>query len=177
VDPVARPSFVTIARIARPWGNRGEVIADSYTDFPERFGILEEVWLDFAGRSRTRIALEFVWEHKGRPVFKFAGVDSISAAEALAGVWVQVEAAESVQLPEGTYFDHELIGCAVVDTEGRELGAVFEVLRLSGNHQLVVRGAAGEFLIPATDAICREVSVKDKRIVVDLPAGLMDLNE
>jgi 16S rRNA processing protein RimM len=177
VDPVASPSFVTIARIVRPRGKRGEVVADSYTDFPERFSLLQEVWLDFAGRSRIRIALESVWEHKGRPVLKFAGIDSISAAETLVGAWVQVEAADSVPLPEGTYFDHELTGCTVVDLSGHELGTVFDVLRLSGNHQLVVRGAAGEFMIPATEAICREISIADKRIVVDLPAGLMDLNE
>ena len=59
------------------------------------------------------MALEDTWEHKGRIVLKFAGVDSISAAEPFAGCWVEIPADQAMPLPEGTYFDHDLIGCAV----------------------------------------------------------------
>ena len=88
-----------------------------------------------------------------------------------------VELANAVPLPEGTYFDHDLVGCAVCSLDGEDLGKVKEVLRISGNNQLVVTGKRGEFLLPAVEGICREVSIEEKRIVVELPEGLIDLNK
>ncbi len=177
VEPITRPPFVSIARIVRTRGIRGELVAESYTDFPERFSLVDAVWLEFADGSRERYAVERIWEHKGRPVLKLTGVDSISAAQRLVGAWVQVEEAEAVTLPAGTYFDHDLVGCVVVGRGGRILGRVADVLRLSGNRQLVIRGESGEFMVPVAADVFREISIPDKRIVVDLPEGLVDLNE
>ncbi len=148
-----------------------------FTDFPARFAILREVWLELESGRRRRVALEDSWMHKGRQVLKFAGVDSISAAEELVGAWVEIASQEAVSLPEGTYFDHELVGCTVRSLGGEVLGSVAEVLRIAGNHQLIVTGARGEFMIPAVEAICRRVSVDAKEIVVDLPEGLIDVNK
>jgi 16S rRNA processing protein RimM len=170
-----RPSHLVIARIVRTRGNRGEVLADLYTDFPARFNLLTEVWLVFADGRRLHLALENTWEHKGRAVLKFARTDTISAAEQLVGAWVEIETGEAVVLPEGTYYDHELVGCKVVDCGGQELGTVKEVLKIPGNDQLVVHGST-EFLIPAKEGICVEILVDEKRILVDLPEGLIELN-
>jgi len=171
-------SFIAIARIARPRGNRGEVIADLYTDNPERFDDLDEVWLEFDdGRrlSRTRKKLEDVWEHKGRKVLKFEGVNTISDAEAWTGCWVMIPAVDAIELPEGTYFNHDLIGCSVHNLGGTFIGTVSEVLDIADNTQLVVSGSGREHLIPAVKSICVEISIKDKRIIIDPPEGLMDL--
>jgi 16S rRNA processing protein RimM len=176
VEPPERPSHLAIGYIVRTRGNKGEVLAELHTDFPARFSQLEEVWLAFADRSRRRYKLQESWEHKGRQVLKFSGVDSISAAEELVGAWVEVESRDAVVLPEGTYFDHDLTGCRVVDQNGRDLGVVKEVFRIPGNNQLIVEGVTGEYLIPANGAICKEVSIEEKRITVELPEGLMDLN-
>jgi 16S rRNA processing protein RimM len=177
VEPDAQPSFITIARIARTRGNRGEVLADLYTDFPNRFDTLDEVWLEFEGGRMQRMALENSWEYRGRRVLKFAGVDSISAAEVFAGCWVAIPADQAIQLPEGTYYDHDLIGCSVQDTRGNQLGVVNDILRIAGNSQLVVKSSAREFLIPAVEAICIRISVADRQILVDPPEGLMDLGK
>jgi 16S rRNA processing protein RimM len=177
VEPNARPSHITIARIARTRGNRGEVLADLYTDFPNRFRQLSEVWLELADGGREHIALESSWEHGGRQVLKFAGIDSISSAERLVGAWVEIEAGQAVKLPEGTYFDHDLVGCAVRSISGKDLGVVREVLRIAGNNQLVVVGGGGEFMVPAVFGICKEISIEKKLILVDLPEGLIDLNK
>ncbi len=172
----ARPSFINIARIVRTRGNRGEVLAELHTDFPERFHDLKTVWLERPGRDRQERILREAWEHKGRIVLKFEGVDSISEAEALTGSWVIVAAEAAVALPEGTYFDHQLVGCRVIDGAGVALGEVVEVLRIAGNHQLVVAAEGWEFLVPAVDRICRQVDVGNRQIVVDLPDGIVDLN-
>ena len=171
-------SFVTIARIARTRGNRGEVVADLYTDNPDRFDDLDEVWLEFDdGRrpSRTVKTLEGAWDHKGRKVLKFEGVDTISDAEAWAGCWVMIPADQAVKLPEGTYFNHDLVGCTVSRIDGTRIGTVKEILDIANNTQLVVRGDGREFLIPAVKNICVEVSIPDRRIIIDPPEGLMDI--
>jgi len=177
VTPDTKSSFITIARIARTRGNRGEVLADLYTDFPDRFDALDEVWLEYGDSSRRRMGLENSWEHKGRRVLKFAGIDSISAAEAYTGCWVVIPADRAVELPEGTYFDHDLIGCVIQDTRGNRLGVVNEILHIAGNSQLVVKNADREYMIPAVESICTHISIEEKRILVDLPEGLMDLGK
>jgi 16S rRNA processing protein RimM len=177
VEKDARSSFIAIARIARTRGNRGEVLADFYTDFPDRFNALEEVWLEFDGGQRQRLAIEGSWEHKGRIVLKLEGIDSISSAEKYVGCWVVIPSDQAVPLPEGTYFDHELMGCSVLDATGKQLGIVEDILRIAGNTQLVVKDGPREYLIPATEAICVGVSIERKQILVDLPEGLLDLNK
>jgi 16S rRNA processing protein RimM len=176
VEPIDRPAFLAIARITRPRGNRGEVIADLCTDFPERFNLLRQVWLEFGDQHRERVLLEACWMQKGRPVLKFAGIDSISEAERLAGTWVEVESAEATPLPYGSYFDHDLVGCSVTTIDGRILGRVTDILRIAGNSQLVVEDGQVELLIPAVEAFCKQVSIATKEILVDIPEGLIELN-
>jgi 16S rRNA processing protein RimM len=177
VEPDAQPSFIAIARIARTRGNRGEVLADLYTDFPDRFNALEEVWLEFTDGRQVCAVIEDTWEHKGRVVLKFAGIDDISSAEAYVGCWVQIPAEQAMKLPEGTYFDHDLIGCSVCDTRGNRLGVVEDILSIAGNGLLVVKGPNGEHLIPAVESICIRISIKEKQILIDPPEGLMDLGK
>jgi 16S rRNA processing protein RimM len=176
VEPV-QPSFIAIARIVRPRGNRGEVLADLYTDFPARFDSLKEVWLQSTDGTRRLHVIEEAWIHGNRQVLKFTGTDSIAAAEQLVGAWVEVESSQALPPPEGSYFDHQLIGCRVWSVDGEDLGQVTEILRIEGNPQIVVAGKGREFMVPAAGGFCTEVSVEAKRIVVDLPHGLVDLNE
>jgi 16S rRNA processing protein RimM len=177
VAPDAKPSFIAIARIVRTRGNRGEVLVDLYTDYPDRFDALGEAWLEFDDGRRQRMTLEASWEHKGRRVLKFAGIDTISSAENLVGGWVEIPADQAVHLPKGTYFDHDLVGCSVFDMRGNRLGTVDDILRIAGNSQLVVKGSGREYLIPAVEDICIRISIEEKQILVDPPEGLMDLNK
>ena len=176
MELTARTPPITIARILKTRGIKGEVVAELHTDFPSRFEGLKEVWLEFPGGGREQFSLEDSWSYRGRRVLRFRGVDSIAAAVRLVGAWVQVEAARIVQLPAGTYYDHDLVGCAVRSPGGEFLGTVTDVVRLQGNSLFAVQGPHGEYWIPAVAAICREISLERKEIVADLPDGLMDLN-
>ncbi len=167
---------LAIARIVRTRGNRGEVLAEILTDFPERFQRLKAVWLEFPDRHRETAIVEATWPHKGRQVLKFAGIESISEAERLRAAWVLVDRKDAVPLEEGQYYDHDLIGCRVVDAAGVVLGSVREILKAAGNSVLIVDGPRGEILIPAVADFCRQISISGKQIVVDLPEGLLDLN-
>lgn len=171
------PTHFAIARIVRTRGNSGEVLAELYTDFPARFSLLEKVWVEFTDGRRELFRLENTWQHKGRQVLKFEGIETISQAEALAGAWVEIDADQMVALPEGQYYDHDLIGCSVRDLVRGELGKIKEILRIAGNHQFLIEGPRGEFMIPAAQGICKEISIEHREVVVDLPEGLIDLNK
>jgi 16S rRNA processing protein RimM len=170
-------TYIAIARIARTRGNRGEVLADLHTDFPDRFDALEKVCLEYADGRKQPMELEETWEHKGRRVMKFSGVDSISAAEAFVGCWVVIPEEQSMPLPDGTYFDHDLVGCVIQDVRGNRVGIVDEVRHIAGNALLVVHKEDREFLIPAVDSICIKISIEEKQILLDPPEGLLDLGQ
>ena len=166
--------LVAIARIVRTRGLRGEAVAEVLTDFPERFEGLADVTAVLPAGERRELKIERFFFQKDRIVLKFAGVDSIEAAETLRNAEVCVDEADAVELEEDEYFDWELEGCEVETVDGEMLGSVREVLRTGGTEVLIVDGAAKELMIPFAEAICVEVDVDAKRIVVDPPEGLLE---
>ncbi len=176
MEPDPDSTVLAVARVVRTQGNRGEVLADILTDYPERFQRLKTIWLEFPDGHRESAVVEGSWPHKGRQVLKFAGIDTISDAERLRDAWVLIDRRDAMPLEEGTYFDHDLVGCSVTDTEGRVIGTVSGVLKAAGNAVLVVSGPLGEVLIPAVAGFCLRISIAEKWILVDIPEGLLDLN-
>jgi 16S rRNA processing protein RimM len=176
---------VTLARILRPWGRRGEVAAEILTDFPQRLAGLRDAWLaDGRGTPRTARIISCRM-HLGQAIFHFEGVETISQAEALRGLEVQVPFAERVSLGPGRHYISDLVGCQVCE-EGAAaaLGVVQDVQRageenlrgLPESWTLVVGSAAGELLIPLAAEICTSIDTVARRIEVRLPEGLRDLN-
>ncbi len=168
---------MTLARIVRSRGNRGEVLAEDLIGREDRFSPASRFLLEDPRGQRREALLEEVWKQRDRWVLKFEGVDSISAAEELRGWKVRIPEEELGPPPEGEHYLAELVGCRVLDAEsGREIGIVEEVLEPGGSLLLDVRGERGEVLIPFVDEICREVSEEKREIRVRLPEGLEELN-
>jgi 16S rRNA processing protein RimM len=167
--------YVTVARIRRPQGRRGEAAAELLTDFPERFRAGEILYLWKEGQDRREERLETAWLHKGGVILKFAGVDDISAAERLAGWEVQVPREGRRKLQGSAVYQSDLAGCRVLQ-RGRELGRIEAVDDRTGTPLLVVATAQGELLIPFAQEICRRVDVEAGVVEVELPEGLEDLN-
>ena len=172
-------AWVIVARLGRVWGRRGELAAESLTSGPERFQGVEQVYLfgpAGAPAGVRPIELESVWDHRGRLVFKFRGVDSISDAEPLQGAEVRVPRGERAPLAEEEFYQSDLIGCEVVErSTGERLGAVVDWVENGGPPLLEVHGVGKPFLIPFAKAICVEIDVRGRRIAVELPEGLRDL--
>ena len=172
----ASAELIAVARIARPQGIRGEVIADLLTDFPERFAKLDEVRLVKPDGTVALAYLEKSRLHQGRIILKLKGYDSRNAAETLRDVRVLVTRAQLVILPKDTYYGFDLVDCVVVTTAGQLLGKVTQVHNFGAAPLLAVEGEnAKEILIPLASTICLDVDVTQKRIVVAPPDGLLDL--
>jgi 16S rRNA processing protein RimM len=195
-----QPKFVTIARILRARGNKGEVSAELLTDFPDRLKELREVFLA-DGRSAPRaVHLKSFWidrNHPGFGIFHFEGMASITDAEKLRGLEIQILFEQRVTLPAGKYFVTDLIGCSVFELPSAPqplssspcslseapalLGKVHDVFfpgeSQPGTPLLSVDTNSGELLIPFAEDICTRIDVAARRIEVLLPEGLVDAGE
>lgn len=166
--------YVTVARVLRPQGRRGEVAAELLTDFPEQFRAGENFLLWERGKHRP-VRLENAWFHKGRVILKFSGVEDIGSAERLAGLEVQVPRERRVALQPPSVYVSDLLGCRVIE-RGRELGQVEGLDDRAGTPLLVVATPEGELLIPFASEICRRIDVAAGVVEVELPEGLKELN-
>ncbi len=175
-DPGVAEPFVTIARIRRAQGRRGEVAAELFTDFHQRFAEAETVWLTGSDGLHRPARLEQFWFHKGGVILKFAGVDDREAARKLAGYEVCIPAAQRRPLEGSAVYWSDLPGCRVVEG-GRELGVVRWLDPTAGTPVLVVDTPGGELLVPFAEEICRRIDLAGRVIEVELPEGLLGLNQ
>jgi 16S rRNA processing protein RimM len=178
-------SRVTLARILRARGRRGEVAAEILTDFPERLPKLTSAELWDGKNPPRRVGIRECWLHNGQAIFLFEGSNSISDAERFVGLEIQIPLSERVALAAGSYFVTDLIGCEVfqahVSGTSEKLGDVHDVQStgesVAGTPVLVVATPHGELLIPLATEICRRIDTAARRIDVTLPEGLLDLNQ
>ena len=159
--------------------------AEILTDFPERLTGLKSAQL-WNGRTEPprRALVRSCWishSRGGQAIFLFEGSDSISDAEKLVGLEVQIPLSERVSLPAGSFYVSDLVGCEVYERDGGKLiGRVrdlqFPGEELKGTPLLEVDSPSGELLIPLAQEICVQIDTAARRIEVVLPEGLRDLN-
>jgi len=175
-DDESSESLVTVARAVRTRGLKGEVVAELLTDFPERFDELDELIAIKPDGSHKIVELENCWFQNDRVILKFAGIDDPVGAQLIVGYEFAVPESEKVALPDDTFYDWELEGCAVQLFNGEIVGDVKSVLKTGGPDILFVRAPNGkEVLIPLADDICIRIEPASKLIVIDPPEGLLDL--
>lgn len=155
-----RAGWLRLGVLTAPWGVRGEVKVHLDAD-PAYAGRLKHAYL---GRERRPIDLAGVMRRGKAYTVKLSGVDSIEAAEALRGLELSIPRSEAPPLPDGHFFVEDVMGLRAVTTDGRDLGVVVEVIATAANDVYVVRGAAGDVLIPA---------IRDVVVSLDPSAGLL----
>jgi 16S rRNA processing protein RimM len=194
------PQWIVLARLLRPQGRKGELLAELSTDFPERFSESPDVWLapegfagsEFAGPDAAATAARVadfwlpVGRNAGRIVLHFDGVDSIEAAEKIAGKEVVVPIDRRVPLDEDAAYIDDLVGCAVYDgetllgtIESVEFPATPDGLRRleEAAPLLAIASVAGdEVLVPFAKAFLVSVDLPGKTIRMQLPEGLAEIN-
>ena len=158
-------------------GRYGEVLTELHTDFPERFEQRRTLYAWQPNGERRQLQLAEYWPHKGGMVLKFEGVDSIEAAETLLRSEIQIPAAERAELEAGACYVSDLLGCVVVNADA-ELGQVADVNFGAGAAPLlIVKNNDGrEYMIPFVESFTTKLDLQGKRIEMQLPEGMLELD-
>jgi len=185
LTPGTSGEFITLARVKKTQGRKGEVAVEVHSDVPGRFAegmkllALSPVATGRVGgdERRRELEVEDLWPHKDFLVLKFRGVDSISDAEALVGCELQVPASQRAELGAGWNYVSDLAGCAVFN-QGREIGRIADVQFGTGEAPLLVvtDAAGGKFEVPFAEAYLEAVDIARREVRMNLPQGMLEIN-
>jgi 16S rRNA processing protein RimM len=161
--------------VRKTQGRHGEVAVELHTDVPDRFRVGLKLFALAQDNSRRELRVEELWPHKALLVLKFAGVDSISDAELLIGCELQVPRSERAHLESGWNYVSDLVGCVVFDS-GREIGKIEDVQFGAGEAPLLIVAGSKRYEIPYAEAYLQSADFEHKKIQMQLPEGMLELN-
>jgi len=169
------PRYLSVGRVLRPHGVRGELRVEILTAYPERLAQQAHLYLarPDSPEAVRRYLVEGLRFHREILLLKLDGCDDRNAADRLRGMLVQVPVEEAVPLEEGEYYLFQLVGVRVETESGEWLGQVTEVIETGANDVYVVRGPRGELLLPALDDVVLELDLEARRMVVHLLPGIL----
>lgn len=169
-------NFVTLARVVKTQGRQGEAAVEVHSSVPDRLHPGLRIFALGTDDSRRELKIEDAWPHKDWLVLKFAGIDSMSDAEPLVGSELQVPLSERAELEAGAAYVSDLVGCTLFD-QGRKVGIVSDVRFGAGEAPLLVVGSGTqEFEIPYAQEFLVGIDLEGKRIEMNLPEGLLEVN-
>lgn len=166
---------VTIGKVLKPRGVRGEVKVLPLTDIPDRFEQLETVYVEIAHKQVRRLTIERVRYYKGLVYLFFQGLNTIEDVQDFVGNPLQVERSQVPELPEGVFYHFEIIGLEVYTDNSQYVGRVVDILETGANDVYIVRDKEREHLIPAHKDIVTEINLEKGMITVHPLKGLLDL--
>lgn len=168
---IMRENLITIGKVVKSQGNKGEILLKSLTDDPTRFERLETIYLQGKGLNKL-YKIEKVRYHKAdQIVMKLEGCDTINDALTLVNAQLAIEEKDLVKLPPNTYFHFQIIGLDVFDERGENLGKVSEIFSTGSNDVYVIQGKE-EYLIPAINDVITKIDIENKKMIICLPKGL-----
>lgn len=163
---------MVVGRIIKPHGVRGEVRVELHTSDPARFKQLAAVHIGDPSAKPT--AILSARQHQGVALLTFEGVADRDAAELLRDRWLYIPTEDAAPLEEGEYYLYQLEGLTVLDTEGRTLGKLQDVMETGANNVFIVRGPFGDILLPDIPDVVTDIDFDNGRMVVQLMPGLVD---
>ncbi|ACL69489.1 ribosome maturation factor RimM [Halothermothrix orenii] len=166
--------MITIGKVTTHQGNKGEVRVLPLTDYPERFELLEQVFLVRDNRVIEK-RVEQIRFHKKFVIIKFEGIDDIGAALAYKDYFIKIPREETLDLPEGHYFIFELLGFEVYTDEGIFLGKVVDIITTGGTDIIKVKGDKKDYMVPAAREIVVNINPDEEKIIIKPIPGLLDL--
>jgi 16S rRNA processing protein RimM len=162
--------WMLVGVVAAPVGVRGEVKIDLYTDFPDRFTQLTEIYV---GDGHRPMRLAGSRRHAGRVALRFVDVPDRDAADALRGQPLYIPRSQAMPLPEGHYYHDQIIGLRAVSTAGEDLGVIEAILPTGSNDVYVARDGTRELLIPAIRDVVRDIDLDAGTLTVEPIEGLL----
>jgi 16S rRNA processing protein RimM len=168
---------VTVGRIGRPHGIRGDVVVGVRTDEPElRFAKGSRLDTDPADLGPLTVA-GIKW-HSGELLVRFEGIGDRDAAGELRGTWLTVDSATIAPPQDPDEFrDADLVGLSVRTVDGTQVGTVDDVLH-SGQDVLVIKSADGrETMVPFVKPLVPDVDIPGGMLTINPPDGLLNPEE
>lgn len=166
------PEFLVIGKIRRPHGVNGDVVAEIYTDYPERIIPNKTV---FIGEKHVKLIIKRRRQHNEGLLLGFEGVSSPEEAGRYRNQQLSILALETPELPIGRYYFHELIDLNVVDESGKNLGTIKEIIETGANDVYVIKNKdSRELLLPAIPEVIINIDLVAKIIKVHLLPGLFN---
>ena len=181
---MTEPQYLTVGRVLRPHGVRGELLLEVLTDFPDTL-IGQTVYFapgegtppdsppGLAGAARRQAQVASIRWHRGRLLIHLGGCGDRETADAYRGSLIQIEAGQAQPLADGQYYHHQIVGLRAIGDEGQTLGEVTGVLETGANDVYVVQtSAGGELLLPAISSVVRKIDLEAGEMFVHLLDGL-----
>jgi 16S rRNA processing protein RimM len=168
--------WFNVGKIVNTHGIRGEVRVISKTDFPEqRYKVGNTLYLFMPGATKPiELTVKTHRTHKNFNLLTFEGVENINEVEKFRDGILKVPESQLGNLEKDEYYYHEIIGCLVATTCGKEIGKVTEILSPGANDVWVIKSPGGkEILIPYIEDVVKKVDVKEKVILIEPMEGLL----
>lgn len=170
---MATQSPVVVGKLGRARGLKGDQFITPLTDFPERFAELETILVRGPDGWETRriAANNFI---SGRPVIRFEGINTPEEASRLTNRTLAVPREELIELPEGSHYVFDLLGCDVVDENDQPIGRLVDVQRYPASDVYVIEAKDNHRLVlAAVSQFVRDIDVAARKITIS-KAGLVD---
>lgn len=169
-----QPDYVIIGRITKPHGVRGAVKVEPITDDPNRFSLLDKVYVGSEDKPGDAVDIERVQFQNKLLILSLANVTSREAADALRGKYLHIPADQALDLPDGSVYIYDLIGLKVVTNKNEFVGTVKDFQEYPANDMFVIENDGREYLIPDVPDIVQDVNIEDGTIIINPIDGLLD---
>ena len=166
------PDLVAVGKVVGVFGNKGILRVSSLTDSPSRILQLGSVYL--VGKQIKKYQVLAATKHRRGYNLTLSGVDSNEKAKTLIGCFISVPEEDLEPLPEGTYYEFQIVGLVACRENGEEIGKVTNILELPGNDVLVIDRHGKEILVPLVDDFVKEIDIEEKKITITPIEGLIN---
>ena len=169
-SPNGEPEYLAVGFLRRPHGVQGEILMDVHTDFPQRLKAGRRLFL---GSEYLPVTLAGVRPHGDALIVRLQGIDTPEAAGRFRNTWLFSRKEDLPPLPEGRFYQYQVLGLEVRDEEDRLIGTVTEILETGANDVYVVTDGTGrEVLLPVIPEVILEINPEAGRLRVHLLEGL-----
>lgn len=166
--------LVPLGEIVATHGLDGRLKLNLFNPDSDTLAAGVEVCLEKDGRQSFH-QIESSRPHKQQLLIKLRDVEHIDAAQEFLGSTLLVDDSLLNELKPGEYYLYQVVGFAVVDSSGSAIGTVTGTFSTAGGELYVVQGPEKEHLIPAVREIIEQVDFAAKKMIINPPAGLLDL--
>jgi 16S rRNA processing protein RimM len=163
-----KPENIIIGKVLSPLGHRGQLKIEVLSTHPARFNVDARVFI--CGKE---MAISGFTKRKGGGAISLEGIDSIEKAQNLSGALIEIPVTELKELPDGSYYHHDIIGLKVKTNGGETLGEIIKVLITGANDVYIIKGNSGEILIPAIKDVILSVDIEKREMIIEPIEGLI----